>query len=94
MYDNYPPGAANDPRAPYNQHDPELEFHIDERDCEDDEMYVGLTWFADGKEFCFNDEVSAQEYYDMPSSVYVPLKCKDMTDEELIDYIETNCKIY
>lgn len=23
MYDNYPPGAANDPNAPYNQVDPE-----------------------------------------------------------------------
>lgn len=23
MYDNYPPGAANDPNAPYNQSEPE-----------------------------------------------------------------------
>jgi DnaJ-class molecular chaperone len=45
MFDNYPPGAANDPNAPWNQKDPEF------IECD----------YCDGTGLAFDDEYGKEE---------------------------------
>lgn len=84
MYDNYPPGAALDPNAPYNQVDPpECEFTITasvtlERECiiTSDEVYND-----DGDwTLCDDANVEATYNYDYAS---IP-QCLD----ELVKYVD------
>lgn len=87
MYNNYPPGAANDPNAPYNQHDPELICEIITRELEDGELCVEVSWTADGKEWIGDDTV--EDYFDLQSTFYLDAeKFQSYTDDELCEYIE------
>ena len=46
-YHNYPPGAANDPRAPYNQVDPEAIYQTETftQDFENSDIHADLLAF-------------------------------------------------
>lgn len=46
MIDNYPPGAANDPRAPYNEKEP---THVECDECGG----TGLNGHECGEDVCF-----------------------------------------
>lgn len=57
MYDNYPPGAANDPRAPYNQVSPDdVDFKVTVEVFKEDDT-------SETKELSVTVQMYSDEYY-------------------------------